>query len=36
MLLGGNQRDVDRARNLKKSQASKKKQAGDPTKRLEA
>ncbi|EPX74892.1 uncharacterized protein SOCG_02372 [Schizosaccharomyces octosporus yFS286] len=36
MDLGGNQREVDRARNAKKQQAGKKKQEGNPTKRLEA
>ncbi|EPY51008.1 hypothetical protein SPOG_04904 [Schizosaccharomyces cryophilus OY26] len=32
----GNQREVDRVRNAKKQQAAKKKQDGNPAKRLEA
>ncbi|WBW72860.1 SERF family protein, 4F5S-like protein, implicated in mRNA splicing [Schizosaccharomyces osmophilus] len=32
----GNQRETDRVRNAKKQQAGKKKQDGNPAKRLEA
>lgn len=35
-MARGNQRDLAREKNLKKQQENKKKNAGDPTKRMES